>query len=99
MDEREGEREREGECVCEREREIKLNGLIENESEARSKNGEYFKNFFDGGNFKSYMMSSNESSNLIKIKGTNKISVNVKINYNSLRKDLEQNRIIRKFGY
>jgi hypothetical protein len=73
--------------------------LIENESEARSKNGEYFKNFFDGGNFKSYMMSSNESSNLIKIKGTNKISVNVKINYNSLRKDLEQNRIIRKFGY
>ena len=73
--------------------------LIENESEARSKNGEYFKNFFDGGNFKSYMMSSNESSNLVKIKGTNKISVNVKINYNSLRKDLEQNRIIRKFGY
>ena len=26
-------------------------------------------------------------------------NVDLKINYNSLRKDLEQNQIIRKFGY
>jgi hypothetical protein len=44
-------------------------------------------------------MSSTESSNLIKMKGTKKITVDVKINYNSLRKDLEQNQLIRKFGF
>lgn len=73
--------------------------LIENESEAKSKHASYLKNFFDNANYKSFMMSSTESSNLIKLKGNNKISVDVKINYNSLRKNLEQNQVIRKFGY
>lgn len=73
--------------------------LIENENEAKSKHAAYFKKFFDEMNFKTFMMSSTESSNLIKMKGTKKIIVDVKINYNSLRKDLEQNQLIRKFGY
>ena len=59
---------------------------------------DYFKKFFDQGYYKNFMMSSTESSNLIKINGMNKISVDVKINYNSLRIDLENFRIIRKFG-
>jgi hypothetical protein len=73
--------------------------LIENENDARSKNSEYFKKFFEQGNYKTFMMSSTESSNLIKMKGVKKITVDVKINHNSLRKDLEQNQVIRKFGY
>jgi hypothetical protein len=73
--------------------------LIENENEAKSKHGDYFKKFFDQGNYKTFMMSSTESSNLVKMKGTKKINVDVKINYNSLRKDLEQNQLIRKFGF
>jgi hypothetical protein len=73
--------------------------LVENENDAKSKHADYFKRFFDGGNYKTFMMSSTESSNLIKMKGTKKITVDVKINYNSLRKDLEQNQLIRKFGY
>jgi hypothetical protein len=73
--------------------------LLENENDAYSKNGAYFKKFFDQGNYKTFMMSSTESSNLIKMKGTNKITVDVKINYNSLRKDLEYNQLIRKFGF
>lgn len=73
--------------------------LIENESEVKSKYSEYLKKFFDEGIYKSFMMSSTESSNLIKIKGGKKIAVDVKINYNSLRKDLEKNQLIRKFGY
>ena len=44
-------------------------------------------------------MSSTESSNLIDLKTGKKIFVDVKINFNSLRKDLEQNNIIRKFGF
>jgi hypothetical protein len=73
--------------------------LIENENNAKSKHAEYFKLFFDKENYKTFMMSSTESSNLIKMKGIKKITVDVKINYNSLRKDLEQNQLIRKFGY
>jgi hypothetical protein len=73
--------------------------LIENENDAKSKHSDYFKKFFEQGNYKTFMMSSTESSNLIKMKGTKKITVDVKINYNSLRKDLEQNQLIRKFGY
>jgi hypothetical protein len=73
--------------------------LIENENDASSKYSNYLKKFFDEGNFKTFMMSSTESSNLIKMKGIKKITVDVKINYNSLRKDLEQNQLIRKFGF
>lgn len=73
--------------------------LIENEIEANSKHSDYFNKLFDEGYYKSFMMSSTESSNLINMKGTKKISVDIKINYNSLRKDLEQNQLIRKFGY
>ena len=73
--------------------------LIDNESDARSKHADYFKRFFDEGYYKTFMMSSTESSNLINMKGYKKITVDVKINYNSLRKDLEQFQLIRKFGY
>lgn len=73
--------------------------LVENENEARSKHSDYFNKFFDEGYYKKFMMSSTESSKLIKMKGLNKITVDVKINYNSLRKDLEQNQLIRKFGF
>jgi hypothetical protein len=73
--------------------------LIDNENDAKSKHSDYFKKFFDQGNYKSFIMSSTESSNLMKIKGGKKITIDLKINYNSLRKDLEQNQITRKFGY
>jgi hypothetical protein len=70
--------------------------LIENEDEVKSKHASYLKYLFDDTNYKSYIMSS---SNLIKIKKNKKISLNIKINYNSLRKNLEQNQVVRKFGY
>lgn len=73
--------------------------LIENENEAKLKNSAYFKIFFDESKYKTFMMSSTESSNLIRVNNEKKIVVDVKINYNSLRKDLEQNNIIRKFGF
>ncbi|PKB15485.1 hypothetical protein [Flavobacterium sp. 5] len=73
--------------------------LIENENTAKSNHADYFKKFFDERNYRKFLMSSTESSNLIKIKGGKKISVDIKINYNSLRKDLENNELIRKFGF
>lgn len=73
--------------------------LIEDENDAKSKHADYFKKFFDNNNYKTFMMSSVESSNLIRMKGTKKITVDIKINFNSLRKDLEQNQLVRKFGF
>lgn len=73
--------------------------LIENENDAKTKHAQYFKWFFDQENYRAFMMSSTESSNLIKVKGNKKITVDLKINYYSLRKDLEQKQLIRNFGY
>ena len=73
--------------------------LIANEQEANLKNKAYFNTFFEQGKYKTFMMSSTESSTLTNVKGGKRIYVDVKINYQSLRKDLEQNQIIRKFGF
>ena len=73
--------------------------LIENEIVAKQNNSNYFKKFYEQNYYKSFIMSSTESSNLIDLKTGKKIFVDIKINFNSLRKDLEQNNIIRKFGF
>lgn len=73
--------------------------LVENEGVAKVKSRDYFYEFFEKAQYKTFMMSSTESTNLISIKGGYKISVDVKINLNALRKDLEQNQVIRKFGF
>jgi hypothetical protein len=72
--------------------------LVQNEYETRAKHSSYFTTLLDEGNYRTYIMSSAESSALSKAYGTKKIAVDIKINYNSLRKDLEQNQVIRKFG-
>jgi hypothetical protein len=73
--------------------------LIENENAAKSKHNEYFQNLFQQGNYVKFIMSSTESANTIRKTNNNKITLDIKINYNSLRQDLEQNQVIRKFGY
>jgi hypothetical protein len=73
--------------------------LVSNESDARARHSTYFNKLLDQGNYKTFMMASNESSNLIKVKGSKKLAVDIKINYNSLRQDLEQNQVTRKFGF
>lgn len=73
--------------------------LVTNETESKSRNKDYYKGLFEEEKYKSFMMYSNESSDLIKLKGVKRISVDLKINYNSLRKDLEQNNITKKFGF
>ena len=73
--------------------------LIENEIVVKQNNSNYFKKFYEQNYYKSFIMSSTESSNLIDLKTGKKIFVDIKINFNSLRKDLEQNHIIRKFGF
>lgn len=73
--------------------------LIENEVSFREKNANFNKDFFDNGLYKSFIISNSESSNLISTSRGFKIFMNIEINYEALRKYLEQNSIIRKFGY
>jgi len=73
--------------------------LIDNEANSKSKHKEYFDKFFEQGGYRAFMLSSSISSDLLKVNGGFQISVDVKINCNSLRKDLEQNQVIRKLGF
>lgn len=71
-----------------------------NESEEKSKHKDYFDKFYDGRRHKTFVMSSIPVSSLTRIKGGNKmISMDVKVNLNALRHDLETFNITRKFGY
>lgn len=73
--------------------------MVENESDARSKHSSYFKKFYDEGRYKSFMLHSEETSDLSTENGQKKITIKVKINHSALRKDLELNQVIRKFGF
>ncbi|WP_154859429.1 hypothetical protein [Cyclobacterium xiamenense] len=73
--------------------------LVENEAHTRSVHATYLRHFFAGNRYRSFLMSSKESSKLTKIPGGKRIAVDLKINHHSLRRDLEENQVIRKFGY
>jgi hypothetical protein len=73
--------------------------LISNEYEAKNAHKSYFDNLLENGGLFRYLMTNNSESAPVKVKGGYTTSLVLKINYNSLRKDLEQNGVIRKFGY
>lgn len=70
-----------------------------NEKDIKSKHSSYFNSFYGGKRYKSFMMSSNPTTPIIKKKGYKKITVDITINIQSLRKDLEDNQVIRGFGF
>jgi hypothetical protein len=71
-----------------------------NEITIKEKNKEYFNVFFVDKRYKSFVMTSSPSSDLLKLKGgTKSIMVDIKINLIALHKDLEDQGIVRKFGY
>jgi hypothetical protein len=68
-----------------------------NESELLNKHATYFNSFFKN-RYKSFIMSTYEASPSQKNKGVVSAVTDLKINILSLKKDLESNGIIRKFG-
>ncbi len=74
--------------------------LIEtNEDEVTNTHKDYFTKFYKEKRYRTFVMSSIQTTELIKKKGGKKsITVDIKINLVALRKDLEQNNIIRRFG-
>jgi hypothetical protein len=73
--------------------------LIPNENQSLLQHKEYFSNFFDKGFYKTFFLLSQESNISKNVRGHKQLDVVMKINVNALRRDLEQNGIIRKFGY
>ncbi|WP_264520943.1 hypothetical protein [Flavobacterium sp. N1994] len=70
------------------------------ESAEIGKNKVYFEKFYNQKRYKTFIMSSIPVSAFAKQNGGSKsIAVDVKINLVALRKDLEQNNVIRKFGF
>ena len=71
-----------------------------NETEEKNKHKDYFNKLYNESRYKTFVMSSIPTTDLIKNKGGKKsIAVDIKINLVALRRDLEQNNIIRKFGF
>ena len=70
-----------------------------NEEQARQANPRYFKKFFENGRHKSFIVSSVPVSDYSWTKYQAwTISADITINVVSLRKDLEQHGVIRRFG-
>lgn len=72
--------------------------FVENEYETKEKNKKYFDELIDGGRYKSFITSISESQPTKEFK-SKKVCLQMKINQVALRKDLEQNQVIRKFGF
>ncbi|MDR1339540.1 MAG: hypothetical protein LBK58_05770 [Prevotellaceae bacterium] len=78
----------------------KLPLIGSNEAEEKARHKKYFDDFYSGQRHRSFIMSSIPISDLAKYKnGQKMISVDIKVNLNALRRDLETFGIIRKFGY
>lgn len=73
-----------------------LIGIDEKEKTANEK---FMKDFFSSGRYKTFIVSSTPVSELIKQRKQKTITVDVGINLASLRKELEHNKVILKFGY
>jgi hypothetical protein len=69
-----------------------------NENNIIAKNTVYFNDFFKD-RYKSFIMSIYQSSPSQKRKGIVSVVNDIKINIIALKKDLEDNGIIRKFGF
>jgi len=71
-----------------------------NESEEIEKHKQYFEKFYTQKRYKTFVMSSIPVSEFAKQNGgTKSLAVDIKVNLIALKKDLEQNNIIRKFGF
>lgn len=69
-----------------------------NESELLNKHSSYFNSFFKS-RYRSFIMSTYQSSPPQRKKGVTSVVSDIKINILSLKKDLEEHGIIRKFGF
>jgi hypothetical protein len=73
--------------------------LIGIDERNKTGNDKFLKDFFTSGRYKTFIVSSSTVSDLTKQRNQKKIMVDMGINLSALRKELEQNTVIQKFGY
>jgi hypothetical protein len=71
--------------------------IVPNESESLRKNGGYFSDLLNNQRYQRFILKSEIAEDVISSK-VHFIKQNMSIDLKALRKDLEQNKVIRKFG-
>ena len=78
----------------------KLPLIGSNETDEKAKHKKYFEEFYEKQRHRSFIMSSVPVTSLAKYRnGQKTITVDVKVNLNALRRDLETSGIVRRFGF
>jgi len=72
--------------------------LVDDEKQAKEKYRKYFDDFYADEYYKKFITYIQETKPTKEFK-SKKACLQMKINYMALKKDLERNEIIRKFGY
>lgn len=71
-----------------------------NEESIQKEHKNYFNDFFEGKRYSSFILSNTPISQFAKDATKKKcIVVDIKVNLQALRSDLEQQKVIRKFGF
>jgi len=75
--------------------------MIDNEAKARSEHKAFFIKFFDNRGYLQFVTDQGVLTKLGKAdqQGNIRVQKNLSINYDALRRHLEQEGVIRKFGY
>lgn len=74
--------------------------LVDNEVKSKNENQKFYKDFFNNHKYRDYITSEvSIVSPVKKVKGGYSCQVEFTINLNSLKTNLQQNGIIRKFGF
>lgn len=79
----------------------RLQALVANEQAANDANNDYFERLINEQAYKRFVTNSSPVGSWSKMKGekTKSMPVNITVNVDALKKDLENNKIIRKFGF
>jgi len=73
--------------------------LITIDEKGNEVNSKFIKDFFETKRYKTFITASTPVSDIVKERKQKKITVDLSINLTSLRKELEHDKIVPKFGY
>lgn len=78
---------------------IQTRAIIENENQVRQTSPKFFDSFFANGTYKEFIVNTSNYTNIQRVGKYYYLNRDLKINLRSLKIYLENNGIIRKFGY
>lgn len=71
--------------------------MVPDESVSKRDHAAFYKGFFEKDGYREFIMTSNTGP-LNKVDGNKRMDIQMKVNMDALRRHLEKNEIIRKFG-